>query len=63
MLYNMADKKLSNTEAFVVEDAKGSDVLVIKKKWSRESHEGALMQSARSWSPTFTRTARRARSR
>ncbi|BEI85759.1 hypothetical protein CcaverHIS002_0600460 [Cutaneotrichosporon cavernicola] len=34
MLYNMADKKMSMGQAFVVEDAKGSDILVIKKKWS-----------------------------
>ncbi|KLT46365.1 hypothetical protein CC85DRAFT_298567 [Cutaneotrichosporon oleaginosum] len=34
MLYNMSDKKLSTGEAFVVEDAKGMDVLSIKKKWS-----------------------------
>jgi uncharacterized protein YxjI len=44
MLYNMSDKKLSRGEAFVVEDAKGSDVLVIKKKWSRESPAGQLMK-------------------
>ncbi|CAK9781789.1 unnamed protein product [Cutaneotrichosporon oleaginosum] len=38
MLYNMSDKKLSTGEAFVVEDAKGMDVLSIKKKWSRIAH-------------------------
>ncbi|GMK56049.1 hypothetical protein CspeluHIS016_0211050 [Cutaneotrichosporon spelunceum] len=34
MLYNMADKKMSLGQAFVVEDAEVSDVLAIKKKWS-----------------------------
>ncbi|TXT15265.1 uncharacterized protein COLE_01458 [Cutaneotrichosporon oleaginosum] len=44
MLYNMSDKKLSTGEAFVVEDAKGMDVLSIKKKWSRSKLVAYLLQ-------------------
>lgn len=36
LLYNMANKALSIGKAFIVEDAKGKDVLTIKKKFSRE---------------------------